>query len=272
MRLALAGGALAALALISVPALGQVPAGYAPEPVGKAAPQAIPAEHLSPTTGAPDGVDWSGIWEPKPVPGTAWDWFPKDAPMTPDYKARYDKLRASMDAGHADFEPAANCEPLGMPRFMSNVYGMEIWHRSGMLGIYGEYPGFFRHIHIGREHPAPDDLDASYYGDSVAHWEGKDLVVDTVGIRGNVLLSRDGAMISDSAQVKERIHQVDQDTLTDTMTLIDPKALTRPWTIVKTYKRAPKNTESMEYFCTQNNRHPTNADGTVTTVLREGVK
>ena len=269
MRLVFAGVALAALALASAPVSAQVPKDFNPDPVGPAAPASIPAEHLSPTTGTPDGVNWSGTWEVTPIPGTAWDWFPKDAPMTAPYKERYDKLKASQDAGKADFEPAANCEPLGMPRFMSNVYGMEIWHSPTMVGVYGEYPGFFRHIHIGRGHPAPDDLDPSYYGDSVGHWEGKDLVVDTIGIRGNVLLSRDGAMMSDAAHVVERIHQVDQDTLTDTMTLTDPKALTKPWTIMKTYKRAPKNTESKEYFCQENNRHPTNADGTVTTVLHD---
>ncbi len=152
-----------------------------------------------------------------------------------------------------------------MPRFMSNVYGMEIWHRAGALGIYGEYPGFFRHIWFGRDHP--QDLDSTYYGDSVGHWEGKDLVVDTAGIKGNVLLSRDGVAMSDAASVAERFHQVDKDTLTDTIVLTDPKAFTRPWTVVKTYKRTPK-VEPQEYFCTENNRHPTAADGTVLTILK----
>ena len=218
---------------------------------------------LSPITGAPEGVDWSGVWQPRPG-GKNSEWLPADAPQTPEYRARYERLKASMEAGRAEFEPAANCEPLGMPRFMSNVYGMEIWHRPGALGVFGEYPGFFRHIHIGRAHP--EDLDPTYYGDSIGHWEGKDLLVDTIAIKGNVLLSRDGVMMSDAASVKERIHQVDADTLTDTITLTDPKALTRPWTITKTYKRSPK-IEMMEYFC-ENNRHPTATDGSVTTILK----
>lgn len=229
--------------------------------------EAAPAPQLSPLTGAPEGVDWSGVWQPTP-PGPGADWFPADAPFTPEYRARYERLRKSLDEGRAEFEPAANCEPLGMPRFMSNVYGMEIWHRPGALGIYGEYPGFMRRIFVdGRQMPADDDLDPSYYGYSVGHWEGRDLVVETRAIKGNVLLSRDGAMMSDAASVTERLHQVDADTLTDTITLTDPKALTRPWTITKTYKRS-RDIDMMEYFC-ENNRHPTAADGSVTTVLRD---
>jgi hypothetical protein len=228
--------------------------------------QAAPA--LSPLTGAPPGVDWSGVWQPQPQPGRKdAEWLPSEAPQTPEYKARQDRLVASQAAGRADFEPAANCEPLGMPRFMSQVYGMEIWHRPGALGVYGEYPGFMRRIFTdGRKTPALDDVDPSYYGYSVGHWEGSDLLVETVAIKGNVLLSRDGVQISDSASVKERFHQVDKDTLTDTITLTDPKALTRPWTITKTYRRSPE-IDMMEYFC-ENNRHPTNADGTVTTILK----
>lgn len=229
-----------------------------------AATPALAAPALSPVTGAPAGVNWSGVWQPAPrAKGT--EWLPEDAPQTPEYKARLAKLVASQEAGQAEFEPAANCEPIGMPRFMSQVYGMEIWHRAGVLGIFGEYPGFLRHIYTdGRGHP--DDLDSTYYGHSVGRWEGKDLVVDTVGIKGNVLLSREGVMMSDAASVKERFHQVDADTLTDTLTLTDPKALTRPWTIVKTYKRSPK-IDMMEFFC-ENNRHPTAADGSVTTILK----
>jgi hypothetical protein len=222
---------------------------------------------LSSLTGAPPGVDWSGVWQPQPGRAGA-EWLPSEAPQTPEYKAKQDRLVASQTAGHADFEPAADCQPLGMPRFMSNVYGMEIWHRPGALGIYGEYPGFMRRIFVdGRKMPPLDDIDPSYYGYSVGHWEGKDLIVDTVAIKGNVLLSREGVQISDAASVHERFHQVDKNTLTDTMTLTDPKALTRPWTITKTYKRSP-DIDMMEYFCLENNRHPIGADGTVTTILK----
>ena len=226
-----------------------------------------PAPALSPLTGAPVGVDWSGVWQTQPPkPGTGTDWYPAEAPQTPAYKAKLDSLRASWAKGQAEFEPAAGCQPIGMPRFMNAVYGLEIWHRPGAVGIFAEYPGFLRHIHTdGRSHPPADELDPTYYGDSVGHWEGKDLLVDTVGIKGETLLTRDGVEISDSASVKERFHQVDADTLTDTITLTDPKALTRPWTITKTYKRSPK-IDMMEFFC-DNNRHPLNADGSVTTIL-----
>jgi len=237
---------------------------------GLAAPSRSASSHaasgLSRLTGAPAGVDWSGVWQPTPG-GKGKEWLPSEAPQTPEYKAKQDRLVASQLAGKAEFEPAANCEPIGMPRFMNNVYGMEIWHRPGGLGIYGEYPAFLRRIFIdGRKLPSPDDIDPTYYGYSVGHWDGKDLVVDTIAIKGNVLLTRAGVEISDQASTHEVFHEVDKDTLTDTITLTDPKALTRPWTVTRTYKRSPE-IDMMEYFC-ENNRNPTNADGTVTTILK----
>ena len=228
---------------------------------------AAPAAKLSAVTGAPVGVDWTGVWQiKKGVARKGSDWWPDEAPQTPEYKAKLESLRASWAKGQAEFEPAAGCLPIGMPRFMNIVYGMEIWFRPGVVGIFAEYPGFLRHIHTdGRATPKDDDIDPTNYGTSVGHWEGKDLIVETVGIKGNVLLTRDGVGQSDAASVKERFHQVDKDTLTDTITLTDPKALTRPWTITKTYARSPK-VDMMEFFC-ENNRHPLNADGSVSTVL-----
>ena len=248
------------LALALGAALAAAPAVAAPAAKAPAA-----NARLSPITGAPPGVDWSGVWQTQRG-GKGTDWMPDEAPQTPEYKAKLDKLVASQAAGQAIYEPAANCEPIGMPRFMNQVYGMEIWHRKGVLGIFGEYPGFLRHIYTdGRGHP--EDVDPTYYGDSVGHWEGNDLVVDTVAIKGNTLLTREGVMISDSASLKERFHQVSPDILTDTITLTDPKALTRPWTVVKTYKRSP-DIDMMEFFC-ENNRHPTASDGSVLTILKQ---
>ena len=95
---------------------------------------------------------------------------------------------------------------------------------------------------------------------------GKDLVADTIGLRGDMMLTMNGLGLSDALRVKERFHQVDADTLTDTITLEDPKALRKPWTVVKTFRRSPQ-TQIMEYVCEENNRNPIRPDGSTGVVL-----
>src|SRR3569623_1354195 len=79
----------------------------------------------------------------------------------------------------------------------------------------------------GRKHPA--DLDPSYNGDSIGHWEGDTLVVDTVGLRGDTVFDVSGAPHSDAMHVVERIRRVSKDSIEDRIVIEDPKALTKPW-------------------------------------------
>jgi hypothetical protein len=187
--------------------------------------------------------------------------------LTPEYEARYREGLASMAAGHPSKDPTAACLPPGMPRVMNMVYPMEIFQRPGQVAIFAEWESQVRRIFTdGRGHPA--DLDPTYNGHSIGHWQDGDLLVDTIGMRGDTVLTQNGLGLSDALHVTERFHQIDQDTLTDTITLDDPKALRHPWIVTKTFHRAP-TLQIMEYVCQENNRNPRLPDGTTGIVLHQ---
>jgi hypothetical protein len=169
-------------------------------------------------------------------------------PLTPKYAARYDEIRRAAFEGRNIFDQGVNCSPLGIP-FMAGFGSMEILSKPGQITMIYEEDGGVRRIFTdGRPHPAPADLDPTYNGHSVGHWEGKTLVVDTVGLRDDTYLEV-GMPHSGQLHVIERWKQVGPDELTNTVTLIDPEALTKPWGTTWHWKRHADWTIS-EVFCT----------------------
>ncbi len=191
-------------------------------------------------------------------------------PLTPEFEAKYQRGQDSMKAGKPVNDPTAACVPQGMPRIMNMVYPMEIFQRPGQVAIFAEWQSQVRRIYTDGRKYDPDS-DPSYNGFSVGHWEKGDLIVETRGLRGDMMLTQNGLALSDALVVHEVFHQVDQNTLTDTITLTDAKALTRPWTVTKTYKRAPK-LQIMEYVCQENNRNPIMPDGTTGVILNKSLQ
>lgn len=216
----------------------------------------------------PGAPNWNGVW----TRAGSINWDPTlpdgqlDRPLlTPPYQARFERTLAARAAGRPTEDPTASCVPPGMPRIMNMVYPMEIFQRPGQVAIFAEWQSQVRRIYTdGRGHPA--DLDRSFNGHSIGHWEGRDLVVDTVGMREDIVLTQTGITLGSQLRVAERFHQVDENTLTDTITLTDPEALRAPWTVTKTFHRAPR-LEIMEYVCEENNRNPVLPDGSVGVTL-----
>lgn len=244
--------------------------------LASAAPSAMAASAPSPARASmavdPGAPNWNGVWER--VGAITWDpTLPPgqidQPPLTPEYQAIYQRGINSMKSGEPANDPTAACVPQGMPRIMNMVYPMEIFQRPGQVAIFAEWQSQVRRIYTdGRKYDP--DADPSYNGFSVGRWENGDLIVETRGLRGDMAVTQYGLMLSDALVVQERFHQVDENTLTDTITLIDPKALTRPWTVTKTYKRAPQ-LQIMEYVCQENNRNPILADGTTGTILNKSL-
>ena len=202
-----------------------------------------------------------GVWEPqggaildpsaRAMPGnkgrpmTELGEFP---PYNPQYQARYDKITADLRAGVKLVDGSAMCLPQGMPRMMVIGYPIDIIVQPKRVVMLFE-PGMQRRIiHTdGRKHSNPDDLDPTFSGESIGHWEGDTLVVDTVGIRPELLFDYSLAPHSDVLRVTERISRAG-DTLQDDMTLEDAKAFTKPWRIHRVYKLQP-TWEIKEFVC-----------------------
>ena len=202
-----------------------------------------------------------GVWEPiggaildplaRGMPGNKGRPMPELSAFPPynaAYQARYDKITADLRAGVKLTDGSAHCLPQGMPRMMVIGYPIDIIVQPTRVVMLFE-PGMQRRIiHTdGRKHTSPDDLDPSFSGESIGHWDGDTLVVDTVGIREDLMFDYSFAPHSDVLHIVERISRVG-DTLEDAMTLEDAKAFTRPWQIKRTYKLQP-TWEIKEYVC-----------------------
>lgn len=143
---------------------------------------------------------------------------------------------------------AANgCAPHGMP----SLVGGEFFYAGNSILLVVDFDYLvFRRIYMdGRAHGDPDP---TYFGHSVGHWEGKTLVVDTIGFLPEVTLA--GVPGKGATHIVERYEPVDRDTLHLIMTIENPEILSEPWVIRKTLVRLPK-LDVREAFCQQNDRN-----------------
>jgi len=113
----------------------------------------------------------------------------------------------------------------------------------------------------GRAHPDPEEIEPGFYGHSIGHWEGKTLVIDTVGLRGGDKMQVEPHIPFTSAMhVVERWTQTGPDELTVQVTMSDPGIMTGPWTVTQKMLRT-RDASLIDAVCMENNRNPTNAQG-----------
>jgi hypothetical protein len=212
-------------------------------------------------------INQGGIgWTPGVPPGPR-----QNPPLSPEYAKLFQKHLANAAAGKPTGDVTASCLPPGMPRIMTMTYPMEITMGPDRVMIYAEWQEQVRRIFVdGR--PLPTDPDPTFNGESAGHWEGDILVATSYGFRLDTNLESSGLPKSDKAIAYERIWLADDDTLRNEITLVDPVAFTKPWTVTKTYKRAPPKFKLMPYVCLENNRNPIGPDGQTLTILQSGEK
>jgi hypothetical protein len=173
---------------------------------------------------------------------------PREAPP---YKPELlDKVRALV-ADPAN-SPSAHCMLLGVPAITMNPMPLEIVQTPKKTVILYEVMRAFRIIPSdGRDHPK--DLDPTYMGDSVAHWDGDTFVVDVTGFNDRTWLDGAGHFHSDALHVVERYTRTPQDTIHYEVTAEDPNVLTKPWKVVDAQLRhPPREDRIMEYECDNN--------------------
>lgn len=173
--------------------------------------------------------------------------YSQNPPFTPAAQAAFDGLRPQDD-------PGSRCVESGTPRIMITPYPMEIIGRDNYILLVSEFNHVVRRIWTDTKEHDPD-ADPSYYGDTVVHWEGDVMVVDSVNFNALNYLDPAGDPMSTRMRLVERWQLTDSDTLQIEFTFDDPEHYTRPWTSVQTYKRQPKGFKLGEFSCTENNRN-----------------
>jgi len=196
-----------------------------------------------------------GPWDPSKPMGLG-----QQAPLTPEYQSLFEASLAAQAAGGHGNDRSGSCALPGMPRMMSLAGPMDIlispdvtymvFERVPPRRIYTDGRGF------------PDDV--SYQGNSIGTWIDQDgdgrydtLEIETHNFMGPRALEATGLPLHKDNEtiVKERLalDKANSDILHDEITIID-HALTRPWTVIKSYVRArvPKWTE---YNCEVTDTH-----------------
>jgi Carboxypeptidase regulatory-like domain len=184
--------------------------------------------------------DLSGVW----LPG-----FPSD-PGKPEplpWAAALIKQRA--ENGGKDI-PSGHCLPLGvvMSTFLFPYQFVQTPKLLVMM-YEGEFP---RQIFLDRR-PHPKDLNPSWLGHSIGHWEEDTLVVDSVGFNGKGWVGFTGEPATEMLHITERYRRTDLGHLSIEVTVDDPGAYVKPWTIKKVSILAP-NYELMEFICNEGER------------------
>jgi hypothetical protein len=142
---------------------------------------------------------------------------------------------------------------------MTQPYPIEFLFNPGQVVILIEAYEQERSIYTdGRKHTPDDVLTPTFQGDSIGHWEGDTLVVDTIGFEPNTMIAP-GVGHSDQMHVIERIRKINPQEIEIRQTIIDPKVLAQPWTVVHKYKHLDDRIR--EYVCEQNNRDSADSAG-----------
>jgi hypothetical protein len=152
----------------------------------------------------------------------------------------------------AKFDYTAHCLPMGWTRQMNTPMPIEIMQEPNRIAILFEAWQTFKVIPTdGRDHPK--NLDDTWMGNSVGHWEGDTLVVDTVGFNEKTRLDTIGHPHSAQLHVIERLTRTDPMHIGYEVTVIDPKVYKEPFTNKRVFTLKP-NWELMEYSCEENNK------------------
>jgi hypothetical protein len=176
-----------------------------------------------------------------------------DAPaLTPEYLAKWEVIRKSRMAGSYEYDNNAKCLPPGVPAMMNMAYGMEVMQTKDKITFFSELNDALRRVYLDGRKPTQKHLDdPTYAGYSTGHWEGDTLVVETVALHADSFIEGFSPH-SDQMVVRERIRFAGPGLLEDRITVTDPKALTKPWETVRTYRKASKgNDELREFACAE---------------------
>jgi hypothetical protein len=149
-------------------------------------------------------------------------------------------------------DPTARCHPLPSPRAWSNFLNQKIIQTPESLTILDEYMAQYRQIFLdGRA--LPTDPEPSFKGYSVGSWERDTLVVETIGFKEDLWLDGWGHPLTSRGRTIERIRRVNYGSLEVELTVDDPTAYTKPWTV--TIRLAlVLDTDLLEYICNENEK------------------
>jgi len=197
--------------------------------------------------------DFSGVWQSPRMADVTQDMAcckgVKELPFTAWGKQQWE----SYDAEKGDY--TGSCLPFGLLRSVGGPHPIQIIQNDKYIAMLYEQNSWFHVTPIdGRPHLK--EPDPTWYGNSVGHWEGDTLVIDTTAFNGKTKVDTIGHPVSDQLHTIERFRRRDLGHIDYVLTIDDPKTYTKPWDSVRTWTLRPE-WEIMEYSCEENNKDVT---------------
>ncbi len=207
--------------------------------VAGAAVSSAPASAPAPKTPDLSGVYDFGAFGPRNAgPNT---------PAAPVLKAGAEKFKVTR--GPNDAGITADCMPLAGPQAFSVPYQFQIVQSSQWVALMHEYPGTFRIIPTTAT-AHQKDLDPTWMGDSIGHWEGDTLVIDTIGFNDKTEIA--GFRHTEDLHIVERLHANADGALQYEATLEDPNVFEKPWKLERVFPRRADLAKIGEFVCENN--------------------
>jgi hypothetical protein len=199
-------------------------------------------------------IDISGLWQGGgPIANIA-DGLPKGEtiPLLPE-------ARRVLESRESKDDPQASCLPSGVPRIAPYPWRI-VETPTHVFFLFEANIHSYRQIFMdGRPHPR--DLDPTWYGHSIGRWDGDTLVVDTIGFNDRFWFDFKGHPHTERLHIVERYTRTSATTLVNEITIDDPGAYARPFTVRFTADLAPVGDELMEYICAENNQDVSHLTG-----------
>jgi hypothetical protein len=261
---------VAATAILAAVLTASFAAQWPSFPSGRVPRRADGAVDLSaPAPRTADGKpDLSGIWNyagvlgfrggpPPPPPGTppqATFWnieagIKEGLPFQPWAR----ELRQRRMAANSKDNPDAACLPLGYMQSHTHSQPRKLIQLPDLIVILYEANGGVRQIFLDGRPAPPVDAQPWWWGYSRGRWEGDTLIVESTNFKDDGWLDVNGAPFTSEGKMIERFRRPTVGTLEIDVTIDDPKAYTRPWT-VRVNQRLLPDTDLIEFVCQENNQ------------------
>jgi hypothetical protein len=193
--------------------------------------------------------DLTGPWEPNAIrENVNMKVTGVEIPLTPQGEALYKSRVARLGKD----DPEARCLPPGVPRLTTTPYPFRFVQTPNYIAIlYEGGTHTWRQIFMDGRKPSKfaEDL---WNGESVGHWEGDTLVVETTGFNDKTWIDAAGVPHSTELKVTERIRRLDADNMEIVNIVDDPVMYTKQWSFTTYPKRLQG--ELLEYICNENEK------------------
>ena len=220
---------------------------------GESTAQGRGAAPNGPAPRLPNGhPDFSGVWDHAYVPDMTLSNArgglqkgPGELPFSPAGLENFKSYNPERDGDYTGM-----CMPFGLMRSVNAPYPFQIMQNDKYVAILFEQSTWFHVVPFKAEHSK--EPNPTWFGESIAKWDGDTLVIDTVGFNGFTRLDTVGHPHSDRLHLVQTLKRTDAGHIAYAVTISDPVYYTKPWTNERTFTTAKG--DLLEYSCEENNK------------------